>query len=166
MNSVNELKCAPEPAARARQVREEDAPVDPTRRRLWQRLQILRQSRERRAQAALAAARRHAAEQAAACATEEAEHQRKQQALTIERQAVLQSRVGRPIPRGEFEQIAIEHRRLDRRLSLSANRVAEAREAQAKAQAEVEPCLEQCRDAARASERIAEALRREPCDEH
>jgi hypothetical protein len=153
-------------AMRPLQIHEEEIPVDPTRRRLWLRLQILRRSRERRAQAALAAARQRRADTAAACATTDIEHHHTQQALDLERRAVLRSRVGRPMPRSEFEQIVIEYRRLDQRFAASANRVAASRQALAEAETEAAPCLEQYRNAMRASERIAEALRREPCDEN
>lgn len=166
MNSAVNLESPAEFASRPVPVREEDAYVDPTRRRLWQRLQALRQSRERRAQAALAAARRQAAQQASACAAEEVEHQRTQQTLEVERHGVLQSRIGRPMPRSAFTQIAIEYRQLDARFAASANRMAEVRQALAQAEANVAPCVERYRGAARASERVAEALRLEPVSEH
>jgi hypothetical protein len=151
--------------ARPAQVREEELAVDPARRRLWQRLQVLRQSRERRAQAALAAARQRNALAAAACNAAEAAHRHTRRQLDAERHAVLQSRVGSPIPRSEFEQIAIEYRRLDQRFAASANRVAASRQTLNEAEAEVAPCVEHYRSAARASERIAEALRRESGDD-
>jgi len=165
MISATPGELEPDLAPRPNPVREEDPAFDPTRRRLWRRLQVLRQSRERRAQAALAVARQHAAKAAAECSAEETRHLRTQQELAVERQTVLQSRIGRPMPRREFEQIAIEYRRLDARLAASANHLAEARHLLTQAEAEVSPCTEHYRRAARASERIAEALRREPGDE-